>query len=64
MDSIPYNVATIACITVFYNHFVPILRTFMSFFTTLETKLTTNDVYLLYILSIMKPVSPILFYNM
>jgi len=29
--------------TVFYNHFVTIFRTLMSFFTTLDTKLTTND---------------------
>jgi len=27
----------------FYNHFVTIFRTLMSFFKTLETKLTTND---------------------
>jgi len=30
-------------VTVFYNHFVTIFRTLMSFFTTLDTKLKTND---------------------
>ncbi len=34
---------TPASITVFYNHFATIFRTLMSFFTTLDTKLTTND---------------------
>ncbi len=40
-----YKVAVfcIISITVFYNHFATIFRTLMSFFTTLDTKLTTND---------------------